>query len=159
MRHPMPSMASSDESALVDNGLELLTTDQCIALLGTSHLGRVGVTVGALPAIFPVNYSVADGWIYFRTADGTKLSAASARTVVAFEVDHADPIAHTGWSVLVVGCSELVEAEDEKHLQPPPPPVAAWAPGRRSQLVRVAIDTVSGRRIRHDLAFQAEEWT
>ena len=31
----------------------------------------------ALPAVFPVNYCIRDGDVYFRTAPGTKLDAAS----------------------------------------------------------------------------------
>src|SRR5678815_1304916 len=67
----------------VDEGLELLTEHDARALLASGEIGRVGITIGALPAIFPVNYRVIDGAIVFRTAPGSKLSAAAEGAVVA----------------------------------------------------------------------------
>jgi hypothetical protein len=40
---------------LVDNGLEILSPEECRDLLRLGEVGRVAVTVAALPAIFPVN--------------------------------------------------------------------------------------------------------
>ena len=60
---------------------------ECIALLGSVQVGRVGVTIDALPAVLPVNFVVWNGSIVFRTVPGTKLDAAAAGDVVAFEVD------------------------------------------------------------------------
>ena len=70
---------------IVDQGLELLSEEQCRQLLAGGEVGRVGITIGALPAIFPVNYRVIDGSIHFWTAPGSKMSAAVAGAVVAFE--------------------------------------------------------------------------
>lgn len=61
-----------------DEGLEILDTGQCLALAATRPVGRVAVTVGALPAVFPVNYCLVDSRVYFRTGAGTKLDAATA---------------------------------------------------------------------------------
>jgi nitroimidazol reductase NimA-like FMN-containing flavoprotein (pyridoxamine 5'-phosphate oxidase superfamily) len=68
---------------IVDEGLELLTEDQARGLLATGEVGRIGITIGALPAIFPVNYRLIDGSIVFRTAPGSKMSAAAEGAVVA----------------------------------------------------------------------------
>ena len=68
-----------------------------------SRLGRIAVTIGAVPAIFPVHYRLLEGHIVFSTGDGTNLHTAAANTVVAFEVDDVDPLWTSGWSVLVVG--------------------------------------------------------
>ncbi|HET9442009.1 MAG TPA: pyridoxamine 5'-phosphate oxidase family protein [Acidimicrobiales bacterium] len=135
---------------LVDDGLELLTPDEARRLLASCEVGRVGVTMGALPAIFPVNYRVIDGAIVFRTAEGSKLAAATSRTVVAFEVDNYDSAERSGWSVLAVGPSEVVHDLDvtfkilAADLRP-------FAPGRRSAIVRIVPEFVSGRRIVHEL--------
>ena len=43
------------------------------------------MSVGALPAILPVNYSLVNGDIVFRTGKELKLRAALDHTVVAFE--------------------------------------------------------------------------
>ena len=45
---------------MVDEGLELLTDDECRRLLGMGEVGRVGIPIGALPAIFPVNDRLLD---------------------------------------------------------------------------------------------------
>ena len=83
-------MAHHPRMPLTDNGLELLTPDQCQDLLARSGVGRVGVTVAALPAIFPVNYALLGDDIVFLTGEGTKLRAAADRAVVAFQVDGFD---------------------------------------------------------------------
>jgi hypothetical protein len=132
------------ELMLVDAGLEILTEDECWRLIEMPGIGRVGVTVGALPAIFPVNYTAPDRTIVFRTAAGTKLRAAVEHAVVVFEVDHADPLYHVGWSVQVVGVAEPVDRQDDPALHAA---VAPWASGDRSNYVRIRPEMVSGRRI------------
>jgi len=133
---------------LIDEGLELLTEEEALELLPTVEVGRVGVTIGALPAIFPVNFRVIDGAIVFRTAPGSKLTAAANASVVAFEVDTHNSDSRTGWSVLVVGQSEVVHDLDvtfkvlDAGLEP-------YADGARSSIVRIEPTFVSGRRIVH----------
>src|SRR3546814_15087955 len=97
---------------LVDHGLELLSEEEARELLDHSEIGRVGVTMGAIPAIFPVNYAIVDDLIVFRTAPGSKLSAATEGAVVAFEVDEFDGASRSGWSVPVVGRSQVVHDLD-----------------------------------------------
>ena len=123
---------------IVDDGLELLTEEEARGLLAAGEVGRVGITIGAMPAIFPVNYRVIDGWIVFRTAPGSKMSAASQGAVVAFEVDDYQLADRTGWSVLAVGPAEVVHDLDmsfkvrDAGLEPDPtygsviPPI--WRP-------------------------------
>ena len=136
---------------LVDEGLELLEEDEARRLLATAEVGRVGVSIEAIPAIFPVNFVVIDGDILFRTAEGSKLAAATHKAVVAFEVDDHDRVARTGWSVLVVGRSEIVHDLDiawqvvQAGLEP-------WADGRRAHIVRITAELVTGRRIVHEPA-------
>jgi nitroimidazol reductase NimA-like FMN-containing flavoprotein (pyridoxamine 5'-phosphate oxidase superfamily) len=131
---------------LIDEGLELLTDRECRHLLAQGEVGRIGISIGALPVIFPVNYRLIDGSIVFRTAPGSKLAAASRHTVVAFEVDDYDRDRRTGWSVLVVGHAEVVHGLDmtAKVLAAK---VEPWAEGPRTSIVRIALEYVSGRRI------------
>ena len=134
---------------LVDEGLELLSEEDARALLATEDVGRVGVSIEAIPAIFPVNYVVIDGDIVFRTAEGSKMAAATHKAVVAFEVDQHDRATRTGWSVLVVGRSEIVHDLDvtwqvmQAGLEP-------YADGRRGHIVRIHAELVTGRRIVHE---------
>jgi nitroimidazol reductase NimA-like FMN-containing flavoprotein (pyridoxamine 5'-phosphate oxidase superfamily) len=131
---------------MVDEGLELLTEEQCWDLLSQADVGRVGVTLSALPAIFPVNYALIDRSIVFRTGPGTKLAAATAGTVVAFQVDDYQAVDRSGWSVLAVGPAETVRDFDvtfkvlDAGLEP-------WAGGARTHIVRVSPGFLSGRRV------------
>jgi nitroimidazol reductase NimA-like FMN-containing flavoprotein (pyridoxamine 5'-phosphate oxidase superfamily) len=133
---------------LIDEGLELLDEHEALRLLAAGEIGRVGLTIGALPAIFPVNYRVIDGCIVFRTSPGSKLSAATSNAVVAFEVDDYNAADRSGWSVLVVGPSEIVHDLDvtfktlEAGLEP-------YVDGPRGAIVRIQPTFVSGRRIVH----------
>ena len=91
--------------------LRPLSREECLLLLGREALGRVSVSIGALPLILPVNYSLFDGAIVLRTAQGTKLGAALAGTVVGFEIDGTDTGHTTGWSVLVIGHAREIRHE------------------------------------------------
>lgn len=130
---------------LVNEGLEILDDDECWRLLGTAGLGRVAVTIGALPAIFPVNYAVVDHAVVFRTSEGTKLRAALDRAMVAFEVDQGDALYHSGWSVQVVGVAQEIPPDVVNGIGPIP--VAPWAPGARTHYVQIRPELISGRRI------------
>ena len=130
-------------------GLEVLTRPECVHLLGRGGIGRVAVTIGALPAVFPVNYALDDaGDIVFRSSPGTKLTAALRGAVVAFEVDHFDAFAHSGWSVMVVGpAAVVIDAEENARLERLP--LSPWAPSEEDVFVRICAEIVSGREIRH----------
>jgi len=131
---------------LIDNGLEILSPEQCHDLLRRHTVGRVAVTVAALPAIFPVNYAVLDDEIVFLTGEGTKLQAALERAVVAFQVDHIDQASASGWSVMAIGVAEEItdpgEVAEAKLLGLRP-----FASGDRSHFIRIRPEFISGRRI------------
>jgi uncharacterized protein len=131
---------------LIDNGLEILSPEQCDDLLRQCRVGRVAVTVAALPAIFPVNYAFLGSDIVFLTGEGTKLQAAVDRAVVAFQVDHFNESLGSGWSVMAVGLAEEITDPEElasaRRLDLRP-----FASGERSHFVRICPEFVSGRRI------------
>lgn len=130
---------------LVDQGLEILTEETCLELLSREAVGRIAVSMAALPAIFPVNFGMVDGDVMFLTGDGVKANAAIAGNVVGFEVDHLDPEHRTGWSVLIVGRARLVGPEERAHLGELN--LSPWAGGNKSHLVRIHPEFISGRRI------------
>lgn len=141
---------------LTDEGLELLDEGECRRRLASGRLGRVGVSIGSLPAILPVDYRMVGDAIVFRTGPGAKLNAAVNGQVVAFEVEGGlDPVYREGWSVLVVGKAEEVrdpaELADLADLALLPQP---WADGPRPHVVRIPVEFVSGRRIHHHEAGQ-----
>jgi uncharacterized protein len=133
---------------LADDGLELLSESECLRLLGTCPVGRVAITMGGLPAVFPVNFALVAGDIVFRTGAGSKLNAALDKTIVGFEVDAIDSTYHRGWSVLAVGrAEEVTDAEVADGDGAVPVPVSPWAKGDRHHLVRIRPEFLSGRRI------------
>ncbi len=127
--------------------LEALSPEECYGLLRSGVVGRVGVTVGAIPEILPINYTVLGGGeIVFRTGAGTKLHAATCNAPIAFEVDHYDSEEGVGWSVLAVGVSKEVTdpAEIAQALSELPD---GWVPHERDHIVRLDPSRLSGRRI------------
>ena len=128
------------------NGLVPMSHAECLLAAQSRAVGRVAVTVDALPGVFPINFAFLDGDVLFRTGTGTKLAAAVRGSVVAFEVDDIDPQTHTGWSVLIVGRAEaLTRPDDIERAQAVP--LQPWAPGSRGHFVRIRSDLVSGRRL------------
>jgi uncharacterized protein len=125
------------------NGLEVLGREECLRLLRTASLGRVGITTGALPTILPVNFRVDGERILFRTGVGTKLDAATRGAVVAFEADDIDPMYHSGWSVVVTGVACEVDEPDDEAIYSTP----RWAPAQSERLVAVSTEEMSGRRL------------
>jgi nitroimidazol reductase NimA-like FMN-containing flavoprotein (pyridoxamine 5'-phosphate oxidase superfamily) len=125
------------------HGTEVLATATCLELLRTRRVGRLGLSMGALPVVHPVNFAVDGDRVFIRTGVGSKLSAALRSAVVCLEVDDIDDDGTTGWSVLVTGrAEELVGAEAEQ---------AADALGDGSSwagdhYVGIHIELVSGRR-------------
>jgi nitroimidazol reductase NimA-like FMN-containing flavoprotein (pyridoxamine 5'-phosphate oxidase superfamily) len=128
------------------NGLEVLTRADCLAFLATRQLGRVSVSIGALPVILPVTYRLTGEAVIIRTTPGTRLDAALANQVVAFEVDDLDEASGAGWSVMVTGIAEEI-ADDEVSwahtlgLQP-------WADDAGTRFMRIRCQQISGRRVR-----------
>jgi nitroimidazol reductase NimA-like FMN-containing flavoprotein (pyridoxamine 5'-phosphate oxidase superfamily) len=128
------------------NGLVVLSRDECLALLRGSHLGRVAVSIDALPVILPVQYAVLGDDIVFRTGVGTKLDAALRGAVVAFEIDSVDPLYHRGWSVLVTGHStEVIDPEELVRCELLP--LQPWLPGSTDRFVKIEAAVISGRVI------------
>jgi len=129
-----------------DEQWQELSPDECQALLGASHLGRIALVEDARPLILPVNYVLDDKTVVFRTDQGTKLDAAARGAPVAFEVDGVNSERRTGWSVLVRGRAEHVtdrtERERLRRL-----PLVPLAPGAKPHYVRIKADEVTGRRI------------
>jgi nitroimidazol reductase NimA-like FMN-containing flavoprotein (pyridoxamine 5'-phosphate oxidase superfamily) len=130
------------------NGLEVLDREECLRLLGRATLGRVGLSIGALPTVLPVNFRLVDDHVVFRTGVGSKLDAATRGAVIAFEVDDVDPFAHTGWSVVVTGVAE--ESPGPRWAgEIASTAIPRWAPEGASRLLFLSTDIVSGRRVGH----------
>jgi uncharacterized protein len=126
--------------------LQRLSPADCLALLQRAPVGRVGVSIEALPAVLPVNFVLVDSAVVFRTVPGTKLDAATAGAIVAFEVDSYEPDGTSGWSVMVQGRAEEVSDPTElSRLRATP--LRSWALDETAdRFVRIEASLVSGRR-------------
>ena len=128
------------------NGLTVLSREECLRLLSTATVGRLGITSQALPTVLPVNFRLTDAGVVFSTGRGSKLEAATRGTVVAFEADEIDRTTHTGWSVVVTGMArEVTDAGELEAVRTLP--LAHWGVGAVERYVCVSLELVSGRRI------------
>lgn len=124
--------------------------EQCRRLLATNEqrLGRVAFAEGGdsnWPSVLPVNYAYHDGAVYFRTFEGSKLYAALRHQRVAFEVDRIDDEWHEGWSVVALGSLDIVR--DPQVRGTLNQILTSWATDSDEQLVRLAIERISGREV------------
>ena len=113
-----PTLGPQHLAQVDRNGLEVLSRGECLQLLGGATLGRIGITIQALPLILPVNFKLVGHAIVFRTGPGTKLDAATRGSVVAFEADEIEPFSHAGWSVVVTGVAQEVTRRDASLSSP-----------------------------------------
>ncbi|WP_329347836.1 pyridoxamine 5'-phosphate oxidase family protein [Streptomyces sp. NBC_01261] len=123
-----------------------LGAGECRSLLGTHGVGRIAVSTDSGPVVVPVNYSVVDDAIVFRTASGATPSLAVGRRV-AFEVDRIDDAFSRGWSVLVRGHGRAVADSGEARRLADGAHSRPWAGGERELWVRIDMQAVTGRRI------------
>jgi nitroimidazol reductase NimA-like FMN-containing flavoprotein (pyridoxamine 5'-phosphate oxidase superfamily) len=126
-----------------------LTRHECLGLLAGGVIGRVICTDGALPTAQPVNFVLDGQEIIFRTANGSKLAAATRNAVVAFQLDQFDTATRKGWSVLGVG--EAYEVIDPARLaeltdlQPDP-----WVRDHDAHTIAIPLGILTGRRVTAD---------
>jgi len=131
------------EGERVAGELTELEPEDCLRLVATLEVGRIAVTTDAdaPPLVVPVNYVVDGKTVVFRSDKGSKL-VALRQFPASFQVDFVDPFHRTGWSVLIQGVVEEVDAEALAHLALEP-----WTVGAKPHWLRVVPAAVSGRRL------------
>ena len=122
-------------------GTHVLGVEECRRFLETEILGRIALSVGALPAVLPVLYWLTGDRLVF--AVGTDaLYDALADNVVAFEVDHVDLATHEGWTVMAIGRAHPADdLASSRELWARPTLIG------QPRLIGVSIDRLSGLRI------------
>lgn len=124
-----------------------LSTEECEQLLRSGVAGRVAVSAANGPHIVPVNYSVVDDALLFRTSPYSLLGSFARNAMVAFEVDQFSYQDQRGWSVVARGRCQSVDDPREvdriREVWPPQP----WAAGARNLYLRLAWTELSGRRL------------
>jgi nitroimidazol reductase NimA-like FMN-containing flavoprotein (pyridoxamine 5'-phosphate oxidase superfamily) len=126
--------------------VEVLSRERCEDLLSRAEIGRVVLTIQALPTALPVNFAFDGRDIVFRTGAGAKLSAAKEGTVVAFEVDDFEAALRVGWSVVATGIATAVtDPADLERVQALE--IGTWVEASDTHYVRLHPEFMTGRRI------------
>ena len=126
-----------------ENPIEILKEDEALELMGNQQLGRLVVRIKDDFDIYPLNYVVNEGKIYFRTAEGSKLFTVSINERVLFEAD--DHTEDKAWSVIVKGRARILERTDEIQ-QADELPLKPWLPTLKYNYVEITPEEISGRR-------------
>lgn len=126
-----------------ENPIEVLKEDEALELMGNQQLGRLVVRIKDDFDIYPLNYVVNEGKIYFRTAEGSKLFTVSINERVLFEAD--DHTEDKAWSVIVKGSARILERTDEIQ-QADELPLKPWLPTLKYNYVEITPEEISGRR-------------
>jgi nitroimidazol reductase NimA-like FMN-containing flavoprotein (pyridoxamine 5'-phosphate oxidase superfamily) len=138
---------------MADRVIEELDQTESVKLIAAGGIGRIAYASRFGPAVLPVNYQWHDGAIVFRTARHSTLDEdlqtgiAGGDFIVAFEIDQLDIPGRQGWSVLIQGPAQHVEAEAERTAAERAG-VEPWPDGDRELFLRVLPHRVTGRRIR-----------
>lgn len=90
-----------------------LTHEECVALLRQETHGRLAFSFHDRVDIEPLHFVYHDGWLYVRTAAGTKLTTLAHHPWVAFEVDDVDGL--FSWrSVVARGTVWVTHPDDDQ---------------------------------------------
>ncbi len=113
-----------------------LTPAECWALLAVASVGRLALSVRALPRILPVRYTVDDESSVAIHLGTSGMSAADVHdSVVAFAVDRIDEGDDAGWIVHMQGLARRAE-----------PRPGARGSSATDQVVRLVPGVVTGHR-------------
>ena len=145
-------MISGGTSQGGDVRLERLSRYDCWRLLsevaGPDAIARIVWSGPDGMAIVPMNFTVADGNIWFQTASDSSLARESRDQQVLVEVDQIDPASRTGWSVVVSGVATCLPSEQDPGLLGD---LRVWPQGPRDLLLKVEPQDLTGRRLRRQI--------
>jgi osmotically-inducible protein OsmY/nitroimidazol reductase NimA-like FMN-containing flavoprotein (pyridoxamine 5'-phosphate oxidase superfamily) len=140
----------------VDNRLSLeppvgaevdeLDPTACFELLGAEGIGRLGIRDASGVDIVPVNFTVHNRLLYFRSGPGMKMIRIAEAPEVAFEVDGHDT--EWTWSVVVRGEAQRLD-DDAEIIASGIREVAPEHPSDKFNYVRIQPRQITGRRFRH----------
>jgi len=122
----------------MDEGDDLIPEPECWELLASASVGRIALSIRALPAIFPVQYHL-NGRNLAVCLGHHQLPERALNAVVAFAADAIDPASRTGWSVQVQGRSVIprgLRIDTD----------CGW-PAASAQVVEIQPGIISGHRI------------
>lgn len=128
-----------------DDGYQAaLSHAECVELLRTKSVGRIGLSASSLPVVVPVRYVVHEDRIVLGAERDSRVAMATRDAVVAFEVDDFDHAVDSGWVVMVQGLARELDGDTPVD---PAGLVAGWADCATAQCFAVPMEIVSGRRL------------
>jgi uncharacterized protein len=127
-----------------------LTETECEELLRAGLVGRVAACTPTGPHVVPVNYSVVDDAVVFRTTPYSVLGSQARGSLLALEVDQFDYEYQRGWSVVARGRSEMVvDAAELENIRATWNP-NTWVAGSRTLYLRMRWSELTGRQLGRD---------
>lgn len=119
---------------------DALSERDCWELLATVSVGRLALSVRALPVILPVQYYLDGHRLALCLGHHGVPERALHETIIAFSADSIDPVTRSGWSVQVQGRSVIprgLRVDTD----------CGW-PSSAAQVVEIEPGRISGRRMR-----------
>jgi hypothetical protein len=117
-----------------------LSEQECWELLATASVGRLALSVRALPVIVPVQYYLDGRRLAVCLGHRALPERALNETVIAFAADSIDPMTRTGWLVLVQGRSVIprgLRIDTD----------CGWPAETQAQVVEIEPGRVNGQRM------------
>lgn len=122
---------------------QIMSNDEAWRFLEHTRFGRLALSVGNQPDIFPINYLAHDGKLLMRTNPGTKLAELTINDSVAFEIDGLAE--NEAWSVVLKGTARVLESQTEIDAVSELP-LAPWLQTLKYTFVEIVPSSVSGFR-------------
>jgi len=91
----------------MDTPWDQIPSQRCWELLATASVGRLALSVQALPVILPVQYYVTGHRLAACLGHHTIPKRSLHDAIIAFTADAIDPAARSGWSVQIQGRSSI----------------------------------------------------
>ena len=126
----------------MNSPVTIIPEDSCWGYLASQEVGRLGVSSHDVPEIFPINYVVDADTLVFRSAEGSKLLAATIGGKAAFEVDRWD--AASGISVVAHGTLRELDDPDEIAYAAALP-LRPWVGTIKAHFLCLTVTEITGR--------------
>ena len=124
--------------------LERLSAADCRRLLPAAPIGRLAVPTPNFPTLDPVSFALVEGELIVAVRAGSAGDAVAPGTVVAFEADVLDRALRQGWSVVVKGPVEDLDADVAEIVRPL---LSPWAAAPTDRLLLIRSERITGQQI------------
>lgn len=124
--------------------LERLGRAECRQLLSGASVGRLAVPTAHFPSLEPVSFALVEGELVVAVRAGTAGEAVAAGRIVTFEADVLDHASRQGWSVVVSGEVEDLDADVAAVVRPQLKP---WPVSDTDRLLLIRSERISGKRV------------